>query len=83
MELVNNINMGGGFQHKGMYTAGSLLIHFLVEKWGWNKLKNLFLISDFEDPKINDHFQEIYGQSLEKIEIEWRQFLKTNLGEKE
>ena len=71
------------WRHKGMYTVGSLLIHFLVEKWGWEKLKKLFLISHFDDPKISEHFQQIYQQSLETIDFEWRQFIKTELMEKD
>ncbi len=79
-EIAINDNF---WQHKGMYTAGSLLIHFLVEKWGWDRLKSLFLISNFDDSEINEHFQEVYGQSLEKTDTEWRQFLRIKLIEKD
>jgi len=65
-------------------TLGYLfLIHYLVEKWGWNKVKSLFLISDFEDPDINKHFHQIYGRSLETVDTEWRHFLRTKLIEED
>ena len=79
-EIAINDNF---WQHKGMYTAGSFLIHYLVEKWGWDKLKRLFLISDFEDTEINEHFHQVYGLSLETVDTEWRQFLRTKLREKD
>ena len=67
------------WQQKGMYTVGSLFVHYLVEQWGWEKLKKLFLISDFNDPEINEHFHQIYGKSIEIVDTEWRNYLKTNL----
>jgi hypothetical protein len=67
------------WRHKGMYTAGSMLIYYLIEKWGWDKLKNLFLISEFEDPDIEKHFFEVYDTSLDAVDIEWREFLRTKL----
>jgi hypothetical protein len=68
------------WSQKGMYTAGSLFVYFLVENWGWDKLKSLFLNMDFEDPDINKHFNQIYGTDLETLDGEWRAFI-TNLVE--
>jgi hypothetical protein len=62
---------------KGMYTAGSLFIHYLVENWGWDRLKQLFHISDFEDPDIHEHFYQVYGIKLEDMDHDWKTFIKT------
>lgn len=65
------------WKQKGMYTAGSLFIHYLVESWGWDKLKQLFLISDFEDPGIHEHFYQVYGLKLKDMDNDWKAFLET------
>lgn len=59
-----------------MYTIGSLLVRFLVEKWGWDPLKHLFLCSDYEDADVLEHFCQIYDHSLDTVDVEWRQWLK-------
>ena len=59
--------------------VSSLWIHFLVERWGWDKLKSLFLISDYEDRNIVDNFSKVYGQKLEDVDAEWRHFLSSRL----
>lgn len=64
------------WKHKGMYTVGSLWIHFLVEKWGWEPLKRFFLISNYEDTEVLEHFSHVYGKSLEEVDLEWREFVK-------
>lgn len=63
------------WSQKGMYTAGSLFVYYLVENWGWDKLKHLFLVSDFEDSDIQEHFFQIYGIKLENLDNDWRAFL--------
>lgn len=63
------------WSQKGMYTAGSQFVYYLVENWGWDKLKQLFLISDFEDSDIQEHFFQIYGFKLENLDKDWRAFL--------
>ena len=65
------------WKQTGMYTAGSLFIHYLIENWGWDKLKQLFLISDFEDSDIHKHFYQIYGRKLENMDNDWNTFLIT------
>ena len=65
------------WQQKGMYTAGSLFIHYLVETWGWEELKALFLLTDFEDPDIQKQFYQIYELDLETVDRDWRSFIKT------
>lgn len=61
-----------------MYTAGSLLIHFLVEKYGWDRLKKFCLLTDFQDPDVLEHFEQAYGCSLESVDTAWREFLKSH-----
>ncbi|MFC1525831.1 hypothetical protein ACFL6X_03350 [Candidatus Latescibacterota bacterium] len=65
------------WQHKGMYTAGSLLVQHLVEEEGWEPLKQLFLATEFEDPNVGQAFQRIYGRSLGDVDGSWREFART------
>ena len=65
------------WKHQSLYTISGIWIYFLIEKWGWDKLKALFLLSQYEDPEIANHFYQIYGQKLEEVEIEWRHYLKS------
>lgn len=60
-----------------MYRVGGLWSYFLVQKWGWERLKSLFLISDYEDVDIVKHFGEVYGQKMEEVDLEWREFLRS------
>jgi hypothetical protein len=60
-----------------MYLVSGLWIHFLVERWGWDKLKHLFLLSEYEDPNIIDHFHQVYGQTLEEADLAWRRHLRS------
>lgn len=69
------------WSQKGMYTAGSIFVQFLVESWGWDSLKRLFLMSDYEDAAIHRHFEEVYGISLENLEKDWSNFLHSRYGE--
>lgn len=59
------------------YTISSVFVKFLVSNWGWDKLKLLFLESDYEDPLIQEHFKEIYGYSLEDMDDPFKKFLGT------
>ena len=68
------------WKHRSLYPVymiSGFWIHFLIEKWDWDRLKALFLISQYEDPDIADHFYRIYGQKLEGVEGDWRHFLKS------
>jgi hypothetical protein len=67
-----NAESGRHASGQPLYVVASLWIHFLVEKWGWDKLKHLFLISDYEDHAIADHFSEVYGRALGDVDVEWR-----------
>jgi hypothetical protein len=60
-----------------MYTAGSLLIHFLVEEYGWDRLKEFCLLTDFQDPDVLAHFEQAYGCSLDSADSELRKFLRS------
>jgi hypothetical protein len=67
---------GEGFwRHKGMYTFSGLWIHFLIRESGWNKLKEFFLRSDFEDQHVVEHFESVYGEQLETVESRWKDYL--------
>ena len=61
---------------KNNYTISSLFVNFLVSEWGWEKLKLLFLESDYDDPQIHEHFKEIYGSSLKEMDDPFKEFLK-------
>jgi hypothetical protein len=63
-----------------MYRLGGVLVAYLVERWGWEKLRDLFLVSDYEDPDILDHFSEVYGQELSAVDTELRQYLASRMG---
>ncbi|MFN8491932.1 MAG: hypothetical protein U0350_30305 [Caldilineaceae bacterium] len=64
------------WRHKTPYGVGGQLVDYLVQRWGWSPLKRLFLLSAYEDVAILTHFAQIYGQSLNIIDAEWRTFLK-------
>ncbi len=76
-EIAVNENFWKHDQGK-MYTAASLLVHFLVENYGWDRLKKFCLLTDFQDPDVLEHFEQAYGRSLESIDAEWRKFLKSH-----
>jgi hypothetical protein len=73
-ELADNDSF---WKCKNNYTISALFIDFLVSKWGWAPLKDLYLSSDYEDPDIQNHFKEVYGLSLEELEPEWRNYLES------
>jgi len=54
------------------YGASGAWVQYLVERWGWEKLKTLFLLTDYRDTQIRDHFEQVYAQKLETIEADWR-----------
>ena len=70
-ELAEN---DGFWKTRNNYTIGALFIDFLVKEWGWDQLKSLFLISDYEDPGIHEHFKEIYGYSLEELDSQFNNY---------
>ncbi len=76
--LLSEIAITENFwKRERLYTISGIWIHFLIEKWGWGKLKSLFLLSQYEDPEIADHFYQIYGQKIEEVEVEWRHYIKS------
>lgn len=58
------------------YRASGVWVQYLVKRWGWEKLKALFLLTDYADTEIQDHFLEVYGQRLESVEGDWREALQ-------
>ena len=59
---------GGG----SLYRASGAWVKYLVERWGWEKLKTLFLLTEYTDTQIRDHFAQVYDQKLETVEADWR-----------
>ena len=51
------------------------LWNLLIEGWGWEKLKEFFLSSDFGDRRSVEHFEEVYGEKTESVEADWRAYL--------
>jgi hypothetical protein len=51
-------------------------VHYLVERHGWDALRQLFLVSDYDDPSILSHFAEVYPQDLISTDADWRQHLR-------
>ncbi|MCE5324751.1 hypothetical protein LLG46_15760 [bacterium] len=62
------------WKHGGvaLYRASGAWVQYLVERWGWEKLKQLFLLTEYTDTQIQDHFAQVYAQKLETVEADWR-----------
>jgi hypothetical protein len=58
-----------------LYRVGGALTHYLVQRWGWERLRDLFLVSEYEDPGILSHFRSIYGQELGAVDADLREYL--------
>jgi len=56
-----------------LYRASGAWVQYLVERWGWEKLKILFLLTEYADTQIQDHFAQVYAQQLETVEADWRE----------
>lgn len=65
------------FGRRGMYTAGGLWIHYLVDQHGWGPLKAFFRSTDQEDPDVGARFEEVYGMSLTEAESQWRAHMRS------
>jgi hypothetical protein len=65
------------FRERGfpLYRVGGALTHHLVQRWGWERLRDLFLLSEYEDPDILSHFRSIYGQELGAVDADFREYL--------
>jgi hypothetical protein len=61
----------------GFYRAGGLFVWYLVSRWGWKSLAQLFDISCYQDPSILEHFREVYQMDLSTVDSEWRQHLSS------
>ena len=70
----------GFWKHgSGLYRPAGVLVAHLVARWGWEKLRDLFLVSEYEDPQILDHFSEVYGQELSAVDTDLRQYLASQV----
>lgn len=56
-----------------LYRASGAWVKYLIERWGWEKLKTLFLITEYADTQIRDHFAQVYAQELETVDAAWRE----------
>ncbi len=54
------------------YRASGAWVQYLVERWGWEKLKALFLLTDYRDTQIRERFEQVYAQRLETADADWR-----------
>ena len=72
--LTDIVLADGYWKHGGssLYRASGAWVQYLVERWGWEMLKTLFLLTDNRDTQIRDHFEQVYAQKLETIEADWR-----------
>ncbi len=68
--LADNYWKHGGWSDR--YRASGAWVQYLVERWGWEKLKTLFLLTEYADTQIRDHFAQVYAQKLETVEADWR-----------
>jgi hypothetical protein len=66
------------WKYQGLYDVAGSFVQFLVTRWGWKPLKKLFLRTHYEDQAILQHFQSIYGQSLDEADRDWRGALLIN-----
>jgi hypothetical protein len=67
------------WKHGGssLYRASGTWVQYLVERWGWEKLKTLFLLTEYAGTQIQDHFLQVYGQELETVDADWRDGMMT------
>jgi hypothetical protein len=72
--LIDIVLADGYWQHGGgsLYRASGAWVQYLVQRWGWDKLKSLFLRTDYADTQIREHFAQVYAQDLETVEADWR-----------
>lgn len=60
------------------YRASGAWVQYLVERWGWEKLKTLFLLTEYSDTQIRDRFEQVYAQKLETVDADWRDSVMTS-----
>jgi len=73
--LIDIVHANDYWKHGGssLYRASGAWVQYLVERWGWEKLKTLFLLTAYADTQILDHFAQVYAQQLETVETDWRE----------
>ncbi|MBI2822237.1 MAG: tetratricopeptide repeat protein [Acidobacteria bacterium] len=56
------------------YTQASLVCRYLVEQYGWDRLRQLLRL--FVEKREDEAFQSVYGKSLERLDGEFQAYLK-------
>ncbi len=51
-----------------VFKVGGHLISFLLETYGMSSVREIFLKSHFNDPKLVDHIEDVIGESIEQLE---------------
>ncbi len=51
-----------------MYSVGAELVAFLLDNYGMQNLRQIFLRSHFDDDHLDRHIQEVIGESVDEIE---------------
>ena len=59
------------------YVQGSLVCSYLIEQYGWEKLRQLLRL--FRDKNEAEAFQAVYDKSLEQLDREFQQYIKTRV----
>jgi hypothetical protein len=65
------------WERGSFYTAGGLFVWYLIDRWGWEHLGQLFELSCYCDMNILDHFYEVYQEDLFTVDVEWRRHLSS------
>lgn len=51
-----------------VFMVGGQLIAFLLETYGMPSVRQIFLKSHFNDPKLVDHIEDVTGESIDQLE---------------
>jgi hypothetical protein len=73
--LVKIVDDHGFWEYGPFYGVGGVLVHYLVESYGWDALRRFFLASDYDDPEALSHFAEVYSRDLMSVDADWREYL--------
>lgn len=52
-----------------VYEIGGQFVSFLLDTYGFQSVKHVFLRSHFEDPYLPEHIESVVGASLESLEV--------------
>ena len=51
-----------------VYEVGGQLVSFLLDRHGLPKVRQIFLESHFDDPHLEEHIEEVIGESTDSLE---------------